>query len=203
MARRPTLTPAEEHANLVGEFQRIKDRHSEAVRKRAVRVVLGPSVIRVFEKKSTDDIRPVLEAVPIDELLEIKKESEFRDWFNKHLEKVKEAVSVKNSSNPRIGEGYILGHCTKVLTLYLREIVLNSRYFDDVETNRIQYLLYAPIDSINIDRLEDLGCSLPFNAIKEIDTKEKFYHVQDALGRAAAQVGIPRIWFDDNWGDRQ
>jgi len=44
---------------------------------------------------------------------------------------------------------------------------------------------------------------LPFKAIKEIDTTEKFYDVQELLGEAAAKVGVPRVWFDDNWGDRQ
>ncbi len=62
--------------------------------------------------------------------------------------------------------------------------------------------LYVPIDGINIRRLRHCGLSLDFAKIKEVDTPQKFYSVQELLGEAAKRAGVPRIWFDDNWGDR-
>jgi hypothetical protein len=80
-----------------------------------------------------------------------------------------------------------------------------SRYFTDADAARISPWLYSPIDRVVIDRLRKLHGPLPFRLqqIKDIDESEKFYLVQDLLGQAAAKVGVPRVWFDDNWGDRQ
>jgi hypothetical protein len=64
-----------------------------------------------------------------------------------------------------------------VLTIFLREIVSQTRPFRDDEVPRIERLLYVPIDSITMDRLRGLGMRLPFKRIKEINTAEKFYHV--------------------------
>jgi hypothetical protein len=117
--------------------------------------------------------------------------------------KVAEVIKRLNGENPKIFPGYLWGHSTKVLTLYVREIVLNSRYFTDRQVEQMSCWLYTPIDSIIIKRLLDRGAQLSFRSIKQIDTAEKFYSVQELLGEAAAQVGVPRVWFDDNWGDRQ
>jgi hypothetical protein len=78
-----------------------------------------------------------------------------------------------------------------------------SRYFTDAEAAVIVPWLYSPIDGVVIRRLGRLNGPLPFRKIKDIDEPEKFYRVQDLLGQAAAKVGVPRVWFDDNWGDRQ
>jgi hypothetical protein len=53
-----------------------------------------------------------------------------------------------------------------------------------------------------IKRLRRVGVSLPFDRINQVDSAQKFYYVQEALERAALECGIPRVWFDDNWGDR-
>ena len=60
-----------------------------------------------------------------------------------------------------------------------------------------------PVDGVVIERLRELGARQPFTKINEIDTREKFYGVQEALASAALAHNIPRVWFDDNWGDRQ
>jgi len=62
--------------------------------------------------------------------------------------------------------------------------------------------LYIPVDSLAIKELKRLGVNLPFNKIKAINTEEKFYDVQEWLGRPASEVDVLRIWFDDMWGDR-
>jgi len=48
---------------LVAEYQRIKENHQLATRRTAARVVLGPSVIRVFKAGTTKDLVPVLVAM--------------------------------------------------------------------------------------------------------------------------------------------
>jgi hypothetical protein len=82
-------------------------------------------------------------------------------------------------------------------------MVLKSRHFNDNQVKRISSWLYIPIDSIAIKRLRKLGVKLPFNNIKEIHTSKMFYGTQDILAKAAIKANVPRIWFDDNWGDRQ
>jgi hypothetical protein len=189
--------------NLVEEFQRIKEDHQKAVRHRAARVVLAPSVVRVYRKGSNKSLFPVLVAVPVDELGEVQTQEQFRTWFEAQLGELAAAIDKLNQGNDKIYPGYKWGHATKMLTLYLREIVLNSRYFKDAEADRLAVLLYIPIDDIAMKRLKKLGCRLSFSAINQIDTPEKFYGIQEILGQVAARIGVPRIWFDDNWGDRQ
>jgi hypothetical protein len=189
--------------SLVDEFQRIKREHRKAVRHRAARVVLFPSLLRVYRRGTNKELFPVLVAVPVDELREVQTPEQFRTWFEAHLEVLAAAIDKLNRGNGKIYPGYKWGHATKILTLYLREIVLNSRYFKDAETERLATLLYIPIDNVSMKRLKELGHRLAFSAINQIDTPEKFYGIQEMLGQVAARVGVPRIWFDDNWGDRQ
>jgi len=51
-------------------------------------------------------------------------------------------------------------------------------------------------------RLRELGEKPAVFKISGIDSPERFWRIQDLLGAAAARVGVPRVWFDDNWGDR-
>jgi len=197
------VPPINVEANLVGEFQRIRDNHERALQKAAARAVLGSSVIRVFASGTKKHLLPVLAAVPVDKLVELNDASEFKSWFEGQLEIVAQEIKQRNPNNSRIYPGYKWGHAAKVLNLYLWEVVLGSRYFTDSEMSRIRPWLYVPIDGLVIRRLRQMGLRLPFAKIKEIDSPEDFYFVQDLLGEAAAQVGVPRIWFDDIWGDRQ
>lgn len=185
------------------EFERIKLDHHEALKATAARVVLGSSVIRVFEKGTKKKLMTVLARIRIDGLYKVRNQQQFKLWFEKELNKVAVAVRKTNRANCRIYPGYKWGHSTKVLTLYIREMVLKSRHFNDNQVKRISSWLYIPIDSIAIKRLRKLGVKLPFNNIKEICTSKMFYGTQDILAKAAIKANVPRIWFDDNWGDRQ
>lgn len=95
-----------------------------------------------------------------------------------------------------------MGTFCKVLSLYLRDLVLHTRYFTDAQACAMSDWLYVPIDSILIERLRSLGVNIPFRQIREVDSEGKFYEVQKLLADAAAKVGVPRVWFDDNWADR-
>lgn len=193
----------ENDIKLEKEFERIKYSHRKALETTAARVVLGPSVIRVFEKGTKKRLMPVLAKVRIDELYNVMNQQQFKLWFEKELNRIAAAVRETNRDNHRINPGHKWGHSTKILTLYIREMVLKSRYFNDTQVKRISSWLYIPIDSIAIKRLRKLGVKLPFNNIKELRTSKIFYDTQDILAKAAAKANVPRIWFDDNWGDRQ
>ncbi len=187
------------------EFHRIKNEHKKAILKTSARAVLGPSVIRVFREGTSVLLRPALENIPVDDLPTINSQEEYKVWFEPHLKKIAEQIKSNNPErhNPSIYPGYQWGHAAKVFNLFLREIVEYKRYFSDEEASRIRQWLYMPIDRIVIERLHKLGIRLSFKQIKGIDTAEKFYSTQKLLGDAAHTAGIPRIWFDDVWGDRQ
>jgi len=189
--------------SLVTEFERIKMDHQKALRQRGARVVLFASVTRVFQKGTKGHLLTMLAEIPVDEIATLKGQEEFRAWFEHCLDILAQEIKRLNPQNSRIHPGYKWGHATKILTLYIREIVLNSRYFTDAQVQAVAPWLYIPIDNIARRRLAELGYRLPFTSIKEIDIPDKFYGVQDLLGQTAAKVGVPRIWFDDIWGDRQ
>lgn len=184
------------------EFRRIHSEHRDAFKYRVAREVLGPSVIRVFAANTKPGLGRALVKLPVEELPQIGKRK-FRSWYEIQLNKVAKQVRVLNSNNSRLLPGLKWGHSNKVLSLYLRDMVLHTRYFTETQASRIVDLLYVPIDGIIIQRLAKLGVKLPFRKIREIDSSEKFYEVQDLLQNAAAKVGVPRVWFDDNWADHQ
>ncbi len=187
---------------LDAEFVRIHDCHRDAMRMRMARSVLGASVIRVFAPDTKAGLQKTLYAVPIDDLLDVGQLG-FRQWYEEQLERVAVEIRIRNSDNSRLLPGLKWGHSSKVLYLYLVGLVEQSRYFSDKDCRKIAPWLYVPIDGVVIDRLRKLGVQLPFRKIREIDTSEKFYSVQDHLHEAASKIDIPRIWFDDNWADRQ
>ena len=200
MSRRGAASP-ESLVSLHHEFNRISRDHSSLVAQHASQVVLGASVMRVFVPQTKKDLLPFLPALPLLELEEINNQEGFEKWFTLQLNRLARRILLKNKDNPRVNPGYKWGHGTKILSLYLREVVLNSRYFNDRTTRKISPFLYVPIDSKIMDKMRKLGFKLPFNKIKDIHTKQQFMQIQQILGDAAAKVQVPRIWFDYIWGE--
>jgi hypothetical protein len=190
-------------ASLNDEFRRIKGQHQEALKKTIARVVLGPSVMRVYAKGTRDALLPLLPTLDVDAITQFKSQEEFSEWFDGHVERIAKTIDRHNRRNTRIRPGLKWGHATKIMALYVRDLVLSSRYFSDTDAAKVSAFLYVPIDSVVIKRLRKLGVRQPFTKIKEIDMREKFYAVQETLASAALNHRIPRVWFDDNWGDRQ
>jgi hypothetical protein len=188
---------------LVEEFQRIKKQHREAQRSRCARTTLGPSVMRVYAKGTRDALSELLPKLDVDVLTHIADQNQYNAWFDLHLKRIAQVIDKHNSRNMRIRPGLKWGHAAKVLALFVRDLVMYSRYFSDSEARRISFFLHAPIDSIVIARLRTLRVQPPFARLKEIDTRNKFYFVQTSLEKAATKHKVPRVWFDDNWGDRQ
>jgi hypothetical protein len=187
------------HQALEDEYRLLKRDHRQTLVQRAARLILAGSVIRVFVPETDHDIWPVLALLKVDELPAFDGQEQFRQWFKRALDRVATAIQIRNSDNSRIHPGYKWGHGTKVLTLFLRELVMSSRYFTDEEAGRIGEWLYTPLDRIALNRLQQLGHPNGIHAIKDIATARDFYSIQDDLGEAAAKVGVPRIWFDDVW----
>lgn len=189
-------------ATLQNEYLRIRDDHHDALQARAARVTLGSSVIRVFSPGSKEPMLRHLWRIDLGHLSSIRTQAEFRAWFVKRLGALALVVKKINQENPRIHPGYKWGHSTKVLCLFIREIVLCSRFFDDRLTDRLAPLLYIPIDGVVIDHVRRLGVPLSLRKIKHIDSAEKFFGVRDLLGEAATRAGVPRVWLDDVWTER-
>jgi hypothetical protein len=188
---------------LVAEYERIKVDHRRAIRLTLARSELGPSVMRVYRQGTKEPLMRALSALDPDCVPDVPGQEAYRAWFEKSLDAIAAVIAETNEGNSRIFPGYKWGHATKVLCIYVRDLVNYRVYFTDAEAVRISPWLYSPIDGLVIHRLRNLHGTLPFRQIKGIDTPEKFYLVQDLLGQAAAKVGVPRVWFDDNWGDRQ
>ena len=60
---------------------------------------------------------------------------QFHAWFYKELNGLARVIKATNPRNPRIHPGKKWGHGTKIMALYVRDIVLVSRYFYDSQVN--------------------------------------------------------------------
>ena len=80
--------------------------------------------------------------------------------------------------------------------------MLYSRYFPDADVERIAFWLYCPVDSIVMKRMRELGERPGVYLISGIDSP-KSSGTSRTRSAPPRPVGVPRVWFDDNWGDRE
>ena len=184
------------------EFLSIREDHWESAKRRSARVTLGSSVIRVFRKGTKTPLMKVLADLDMDALKGLTGQVAYEQWFTAALTRVARIIRRHNRANKKIMPGYRWGHAAKVLCIYCRDLLLNSRYFTDRQVQRIEPWLYVPIDRIVMDHCRRCGVDPGVRKIKEIDTRAKFFHVQNLLTSPARKVRAPRVWFDDAWGDR-
>lgn len=191
--------------SLSEEFRRIKRHHKDAMKAVAARDALMSSVIRVFSKGTSAALFPLLVAIDVDTLERLDGQERYRGWFEQHLESVAQVIADTSPEalKPSIYPGYKWGHAAKILNVYLKNVVLHSRYFSDEVAERVSYLLYCPIDSFVINKLSRLRCRPIFKSIKEIADSKVFYAVQEQLRKAADEIEVPLVWFDDNWSVRE
>ncbi len=185
-------------------FRYIAANHPAAILKTTARMSLPPSVTRVFSAGTKDPLMAVLLDLPVGDLPGIADDAAFAVWYEAQLEPVAACVLELNPPDrrPGIHPGYKWGHAAKVLAVYLHNVVSYSRYFTCEEAERIEPPLYCPIDGIVLERLDKARVPLRVTWIREIDTRKKFDDLQGILQAAAAAAGVPRVWFDDVWGDR-
>jgi hypothetical protein len=142
-----------------------------------------------------------LVTLPVEEIAGLRTKAEFERWFESQLHKVAATIQKKNRLNSRVLPGLKWGHTGKVLSIYVRSLVLQSRFFPDRVVNRVKPWLFVPVDSFTIKRLKELGVRTPFRKIRENATRRDFYFVQNLLAERCSP-GIARVVFDDSWADR-
>jgi hypothetical protein len=202
-SRRPAVAnPSASPTGLADEYARIRDSHTEGIVRTVARMTLLPSVTRVFERKTAKALTDLLLSLPIDELPGLADENVYCHWFDAALGSVAATILELNPPDVRrsVHPGYKWGHGTKVLSLFVRNLVLCSRYFTEDEAHRIEPWLYCPIDGIVMDRLRRAGFDPKVTLIRQID-EAAFWRIQDALTLAARGAGVPRVWFDDVWSE--
>lgn len=189
-------------AGLAKEFVRIRDDHPGAIVRTVARMALPGSVGRVFTTGTTKALVDLLPRLPVDQLRTLSDQADYRAWFEAALRRVAKKILEFNPREARgaVHPGYDWGHGTKVLSLFVRNLVLFSRYFTEDEARRLQWWLYCPVDRIVIERLRRVGFDPGVNLIREID-EAAFWRIQDGLSEAAATAGVQRVWFDDVWSE--
>ncbi|MGA2150769.1 MAG: hypothetical protein ABSG44_09825 [Thermodesulfobacteriota bacterium] len=197
--RRAKLKSFYTSKNLVELFGEVKNQQKYAAIRRTGLVTLDASLIRVFEEKTKDDILSVLVSVPIEDLRKISNESEFKTFYKQQLDRIENAVLRKNARNEKLGKGLKWGHCTKILSIFVREIVLRSRICSNKEVKRLVPLLYVPLDSKVLGKLRGCGLSEVPNRIKDLSTAKQFWNLQELVRKAAKQAGTSAIYLDDVW----
>jgi hypothetical protein len=183
------------------ELLRRHHRAHEAQRHWCARNATGPSVIRVFAKGTKTALMDALLRLPVHEIERLDGRAEFERWYEHQLRQVAGSIRKSNPDNQRIRPGIKWGHAAKILSIYLRGLVLHSRYFPDRVVRRVRPWLFVPVDSYTIKNLRSCRVVPPFDRIKDIATREHFYFVQDLLAKRCGR-GVARIVFDDSWADR-
>lgn len=186
---------------VANDLRRRHSRARETSRHWCARAVTGPSVIRVFAKGTKEDLLVALPRVRIDQISELDDRAAFEQWFERQLAMVAKVIARRNSRRASVNPGLKWGHAAKVLALYVRDVVLHTRYFTDEQVARITPWLFVPVDSMVMMRLRELGVRLPFRQIKAIATRKDFYVVQDFLLDSCSS-DMARVIFDDLWADR-
>jgi len=183
---------------LIEEFRRIREGHHDATRRTIARGAIPGSVSRVFVSGSRAKAVDVLESLPVDALIELDNAS-FDDWFAELLPAVASSIQTRSKSGKprRATPGLMWGHPAKVLCIYLRDLVSFSRYFNEADARRAEFLLYCPIDGYVLEQIRELGIDPRADRILDVDSRAKFMAIQNQLAAAAREAKVPRVWFDD------
>ncbi len=188
-------------APLIEKYVALKEKDRQDVAARIAQLVPGGSVIRVFNKGTSKDLVAALKRIDLDALANCQTQEEFDRFFFQSLDQIDAAILILNKHKRSLGRGHKWGHASKILCLYLRDIVLFSRYFDDTVARRLQGFLYMPIDSVVMKHLRACGSAIKPQRIKDIDSEEEFREIQNLLALAARRANAPRIIFDNVWSE--
>ncbi len=165
---------------------------------RQAKTCIGPSTWRTLAAETNDDVAPALKQIDLKKLVACRKPAEFRKFFCEELKRVDRALARKNKTV----KGRKWGYGTKILSLFLRGMVLHTRYFDYKVVERLTPLLYVPVDRIVLNNLRKAELDTRCRAIKDM-SQETFWQIQEWLAEAASNVGVPSIIFDDVWSNQE
>lgn len=194
--------------NLKNLLKEIKANHNDKnTREKSAKVVLGPSVLLPFGKGTKDEIRKVLSKITIIGLKKYKTQAGFKEMFYKQATKIakilRKGIIIKKNKKSCLG-----AHAPKILSLYLRDLLVSSRgSITRKEFNRVEKLLYVPIDGKIIKKLNKLEFTLFKKKKKKIEAMvgiteiKTFFETQKAIARyiKKLRINMPRVWFDDVW----
>lgn len=187
---------------LEDKFREIRGKHYETIKEKTAKVVLGPSVIRALRKGTKTPLQKELSRVNIKNLITWSKDRvSFEKYFlkeSRNIEKIISSIHGSKSVNAH-------AHAAKILALYCRDLILNSLSCNLIKLstyNRLERLLFCPIDGIVIDALREIeGGKELLSGVKSMKDMKKsdFMKIQNWLMAAAKKTKVPCVWFDDVW----
>jgi len=188
---------------LLKKYDTIKKEHSNIVMQKTAIIALGPSIIRMFKKKTKDNIVKVLQDISIDDVNKaLRSKKLFKKWF---IELSLEVNKVLKSHKDMDQGSKRWAHATKITSLYLRDLLYRcSEKLTEKEYKHAEEMLYVPLDKIVLNSLSkscnkcDCRAKFPKN-MSELKTEGQFFYIQDYLHRHASKAGVPAIWYDDVW----
>lgn len=184
--------------NLEAIYKKLNDPlfYKDAVKKRIAKIVLGASVIRVFEEDTKAALMDCLNKLDIHSLTLIKTEKEYDKWHIKQVNYVYNALLRKNKIKYR-GElvGLKWGHATKIFNLFIGHLYHYSPYFNERSNIEAHKYFHIPLDSKVFSSLKKIGITVP-STIKSLN-EIQYIEIQQILRRAAYKTGSDPLRFDD------
>lgn len=173
------------------------DFHRKTIKKRIAKIILGASVIRVFEKHTKEKLLQCLLELEIDSVLSVQTETEYDKW---HYEKV---ISIYDclykSNNEKYSndlEGLMWGHSTKIFNLFIGHLFYYSFYFNNERNSlKAQFFFHVPLDSKVFSVLKSFQIKVP-KSIKSIQASD-YKEIQKVFRDAAQRNSVAPLLFDD------
>lgn len=81
---------------------------------------------------------------PVGDINALRTKQAFERWFEQQLHTVAGTLRKNNRTNPRVQPGLMWGHGAKVLSIYVRSLLLHSRLFPDRVVHRVKPWLFVP-----------------------------------------------------------
>lgn len=165
------------------------------IKRRIIKIVLGPSVIRAFNKNTKFELQKTLVNINVKELKYLLTESQYDKWQLLQVNKVHQALLKLNQNK----QGLKWGHSCKIFNLYISHLVLYSRYFTDfTNLDKIIFYLHIPLDSKVLkvlNRSSNFQNKLP-NSLSSM-TRAYYYHIQLEVNKIARANKCPRFYLDE------
>lgn len=173
-----------------------EDNYKIAVKRRVCKIILGSSVIRVFEENTKTDLINCLTEIDVSGLYTITSQKVYDAWHSAQTNFVYNALSKKNKDRFEDLAGLKWGHATKIFNLYIGHLIFYSPYFAETKyIKRLYNYVHVPLDSKVFEVLRAAGMKAP-ERIKNM-TKDQYYEIQDQFRKSAKQHSVPPLFIDE------
>ncbi|MGV3529132.1 MAG: hypothetical protein ACO1OO_09570 [Flavisolibacter sp.] len=164
---------------------------------RVIKIILGSSVIRVFENGSKPELIQCLDELPVDEATLINDQSSYDEWHFEQVQRVFECLSQRQENTKRLGTaGLLYGHAAKIFNLFIGHLVFYSPYFKPAQVKKLKMFLHVPLDKKVFDALKSFEVADLPATIKTVN-KSSYYLLQNTIRQAALRHNLPPIYFDE------